>query len=84
MYNKDKDKSGKPKLIVEIEKCFANTVLRGEEDNWENDAWGWKCKNVNISDKVFVNKVVDEIEKTIQSLFGQKSTISSVCSVGEN
>lgn len=72
MYNnKDKDKSENPKLIVEIEKGFANTVLGCEEKNgWENDTWGWKCKNVNIKDgKVDINKVVEGIEGTIQSLF---------------
>ena len=83
MYNKDK--SGEPKLIVEIEKGFANTVLGNNANDWDDDNWGWKCKNVEITDdNEGVNNVVIKIENTIQSLFGQKSTISSVCSVGEN
>jgi hypothetical protein len=72
MYNKDKDKSGEPKLIVEIEKGFANTVLGvlGDKDKkdvrgWGDDTWGWKCKNVEIKD----GNVVEGIEGTIQSLF---------------
>lgn len=82
MYNKDK--SGEPKLIVEIEKGFANTVLGSNANDWDDDNWGWKCKNVEITDgNEGVSNVVVKIENTIQSLFGQKSTISSVCSVGE-
>ena len=71
MYNKDKDKSGNPKLIVEIEKGFANTVLGSNAEYWYDDNWGWKCKNVEIKNESKVDAVVDEIEKTIQSLLGK-------------
>lgn len=85
MYNKDKDKSGNPKLIVEIEKGFAKIVLGSNANYWYDDNWGWKCKNVEITDgNEGVNNVVLEIEKTIQSLFGEDPTIPSACSVGEN
>lgn len=87
MYNKVKSED--PKLIVEIEKGFANTVLgvlgdKKDVRGWGDDTWGWKCKNVKIGDgKVDINKVVEEIEKTIKSLFEKQSSTPSATSVGE-
>ena len=71
MYNKDKDndKSETPKLIVEIEKGFANTVLGSNAEGWDDDNWGWKCKNVEIGNESKVEDVVKKIEDTIESLF---------------
>ena len=74
--------STNPTLIVEITKSFADRMPN--KAVWYDDDWGWKCKNVEIENESSVDAVVNKIEETIWSLFGQKSTISSVCSVGKN
>lgn len=80
--NKKNPASKNPTLIVEIAKSFADR-MPGEK-KWYDDDWGWKCKNVKIENGDMLDDVVKKIEWTIQSLFGQKSTIPSACSVGEN
>lgn len=66
--NKDGEKkpySENPRIVIEIDKDFANAKLKNSQrsNGWYDNSWGWKCYDVRDN-----RNVVKEIINGLQSL----------------